>query len=96
MRDDQFEWDDAKAARNWRIHGVTFDMAREAFRDVFMVEWVDDGQDIAESRFVGLGVAERRLLCVAYTLRGERIRIISARKAEAHEQRRYHEDNREA
>ena len=42
-----------------------------------------------------LAVAEERLFFVAYTLRGERIRIISARRAEPHERRRYHEENRE-
>lgn len=95
MQDDEFEWDDAKAARNWRVHRITFDMAREAFRDAFMVEWVDDSQDDAESRFAGLGMVEHRLLFVAYTLRGTRVRIISARKAEPYEQRRYHDENRE-
>ena len=33
MQDDHFEWDDDKAARNWRGHRVTFEMAREAFSD---------------------------------------------------------------
>jgi uncharacterized DUF497 family protein len=36
MRDDEFEWDQAKARRNYTKHGVTFDFARKAFhgRDV--------------------------------------------------------------
>jgi putative transcriptional regulator len=33
MTDDEFEWDDAKAASNYVDHGVTFDMARGVFRD---------------------------------------------------------------
>ena len=33
MRDDRFEWDDAKAASNARKHGVTFETAREADRN---------------------------------------------------------------
>lgn len=41
MQDDHFEWDDDKAARNWRDHAVTFAMAREAFQDPFAVEWED-------------------------------------------------------
>ncbi len=96
MQDDQFEWDDDKAAHNWRQHGVTFDMARDAFRDVFGMEWEDDRQGVAERRFILLGVVEQRLLYVAYTMRGERIRIISARRAESLERRRYHDQNREA
>jgi uncharacterized DUF497 family protein len=39
------------------------------------------------------GMVEGRLLFVAYTMRGETIRMISARGAEPHEQRQYHENN---
>jgi uncharacterized DUF497 family protein len=39
---------------------------------------------------------EGRLLFVGYTMHGEKIRIITARKAEPYERRRYHEENREA
>jgi uncharacterized DUF497 family protein len=94
MHDDEFEWDDAKAAHNWREHGVTFEMARDAFRDAFAVEWPDDAQNAGEPRFAMLGMVEHRLLFVAYSLRKDRIRIISARKAEPHERRKYHEKNR--
>ena len=71
-------------------------MAREAFRDAFAVEWEDDSQGVAEPRFAMLGMVEYRLLFVAYTMRGARIRIISARRAEPLERRRYHDENREA
>jgi uncharacterized DUF497 family protein len=37
MQDDAFEWDDAKAALNWRDHGVSFHDAIKAFRDRFAV-----------------------------------------------------------
>jgi uncharacterized DUF497 family protein len=93
MQDDDFEWDDAKAASNWRDHGVTFEMARGAFRDPFALEWIDDSQGAQEPRYAMIGLSESRLLFVAYTLRGEVIRIISARKAEPYERRRYHDDN---
>jgi uncharacterized protein len=96
MQDGAFEWNDDKAAQNLRDHGVTFEMARDAFRDAFAVEWVDVRQDAREERFCMLGMVENRLLFVSYTLRGDGIRIISARKAEPHERRRYHEENREA
>jgi uncharacterized protein len=42
MRDETFEWDDVKAAENWRRHAVSFDMARDAFKDPFALEWIDD------------------------------------------------------
>ncbi|MGD0960227.1 MAG: BrnT family toxin [Methylomonas sp.] len=38
MQDDFFEWDDAKAATNLRIHGVAFPYAVKAFRDLFAHE----------------------------------------------------------
>jgi uncharacterized protein len=95
MLDEAFEWDDEKAADNWLKHETTFETARKAFRDPFAVEWVDRGQDADEERFVIVGMVDNRLLLVAYTLRGERIRIISARKPEANERRKYHNQNRE-
>jgi uncharacterized DUF497 family protein len=94
MEDGTFEWSDAKAALNRRNHGVSFEMARDAFRDVFAIEWTDDRPSDAEERFVTVGMVEGRLLFVSYTLREERIRIISARLAEPHERRRYHNENR--
>jgi len=96
MRDDHFEWDDEKAADNWLNHGITFETAREAFQDPFAIEWLDRGQNPNEERFAMVGMVQNRLLLVAYTLRGERIRIISARKPEANERRKYHNQNREA
>ena len=42
MRDDEFEWDDAKAAANWRNHGVSFHDAIKTFRDPFAIERIDD------------------------------------------------------
>jgi uncharacterized DUF497 family protein len=34
MKDGIFEWDDAKAAKNWRARGVSFEMARDVFKDI--------------------------------------------------------------
>ncbi len=95
MEEDDFEWDDAKAASNRLKHDTTFEAAREAFKDVFAIEWMDHRQG-DEERLALLGMVENRLVFVSFTLRGERIRIISARKPESHERRRYHNENREA
>lgn len=94
MQGAEFEWDDDKAARNWRDHGIAFEAACQAFNDAFAVEWEDDRQTTAEQRFAMLAMVGERLLFVAYTLRGDRIRIISARRAEPLERRRYHDENR--
>jgi uncharacterized protein len=96
MEDESFVWDDDKAARNWRDHAVTFEMARDAFRDPFAIEWEDTAQARNEARYSMIGMVENRLLFVGYTSRDGKIRIITARRAEPHERRRYHEENREA
>jgi len=85
--------DDAKAVLNWRNHGVSFEMALDVFKDIFVIEWTDDRPSDTEERFVTVGMVEGRLLFVAYTPRCERIRIISARAAEQRERRRYHNEN---
>jgi len=91
--DDKFEWDDAKAAQNYADHGVAFEMAERVFRDPFAIERLDEREDYGEDRYVIIGMVDGRVLCVVYTLRNGAIRIISARGAEPHERRRYHEDN---
>jgi uncharacterized DUF497 family protein len=93
MNADDFEWDDAKAAVNLARHGVSFEQARDAFDDPFAIDFVDDRDDYGEHRLILLGMVESRLLVVAHTLRGDKLRIISAREAEPHERRKYHEEN---
>ncbi|HET8995817.1 MAG TPA: BrnT family toxin [Acetobacteraceae bacterium] len=95
MQDAAFEWDDAKAVLNQRDHGIAFGVARAAFNDAFAIERLDRRHADPEERYVLLGMVDQHLLVVSYTLRGERIRIISARKAEPHERRRYHKENRQ-
>ena len=93
MQGDAFEWRAEKAAENWRQHGVTFDQAAKAIGDPFAVEVIDDREDYGEERINLLGMCEGVILHVTYTERGERIRIISARRAEKHEQDEYFREN---
>jgi uncharacterized protein len=93
MESDDFEWDDVKAVINLRDHKVSFDMACDVFADPFIIECIDDGQSENEQRISAIGMVENRLLFVAYTTRGDAIRIISARPAEPFERRRYHNEN---
>jgi uncharacterized DUF497 family protein len=88
-----FEWDPNKAARNLTDHKVSFEQAAIACRDPFAVEWIDEREDYDEERSVLLGIYEREVLYVAYTERGDNIRIISARRAEKHEQDGYYRQN---
>ncbi len=87
MKEPEFQWDAVKAAQNEADHGVTFEMARDVFKDPFAIELLDDREDFGEDRYVIIGMVSNRLLFVAYTMRGEAIRIISARGAESHERR---------
>ena len=89
----EFEWDGAKAADNLRAHGVSFAQAAGACRDPFAVEWIDDREAYGEERINLLGMCEGVILHVTYTERGERTRIISARRAERHEQDDYYRQN---
>ena len=93
MQDEFFEWYDTKAATNWREHGVSFSHAVKVFRDIFAAEWIDDREDYSEERVNILGMCDGVLLHVTYTERGERIRLISARRAEKHEQDYYYSEN---
>ena len=86
----EFIWDPAKARANWRKHGVTFEEAAEAYRDPDSIEEIDADRDYGEVRFKLLGYARGRVLAVSYVEREARIRIISARKGNAHEKARYH------
>jgi uncharacterized DUF497 family protein len=90
MDEDQFEWDAAKARSNLAKHGVTFEAAYRAFNDVFAFDQLDLDSQPGEVRYVITGMVNGILLTVVYTERGDRIRIISARKATNHEQREYY------
>jgi uncharacterized protein len=93
MEDEHFEWDDGKALENYVKHGVSFQAATRIFRDPFAIERVDDREDYGEERFAITGIVDGRVLVVVYTLRNGKMRLISARGAEPHERRQYHEDN---
>jgi hypothetical protein len=90
MQDEYFEWDDDKAVANYRDHGVTFDHAVKALRDELAIERIDDREDYGEERVNVVGICDGVLLHVTCTERGTRIRIISARRAERHEQDDYY------
>jgi uncharacterized DUF497 family protein len=82
MLDERFEWDDAKAAANFRKHGVRFEEAAEALLDLNAL-WLPDAEhSVEEDRDLAIGLTSRmRLLLVIYVERSGRWRIISARRA---------------
>lgn len=86
----EIEFDPDKALSNLRKHRVSFAHAEQSLCDVRAVTIADpDAED--EQRFVPLGMdALGRILVVVHTLRGDRVRIISARKASPGEGRNYY------
>ena len=92
MDEGDFEWDNVKAAGNLAKHGVSFEQARRAFSDPCAIDFADDRRYYGEERTVLLGMVGNRLLVVIHTIRDGNVRIISAREAEPHERRRYHEE----
>ena len=87
-----FEWDEDKADSNRRKHKVTFDEAQTVFLDELSITVSDAEHSQTEARFRIVGMsAMKRLLVVSFTERGERMRLISARKARRSEIRDYEE-----
>ncbi len=83
-----FEWNEEKRQHNLLKHGVDLLYAAQIFEgDV--VKIVDDRQDYGETRYLALGMIGDEIFAVVYTLRGENIRLISARKARKKEYDRY-------
>jgi uncharacterized DUF497 family protein len=93
MKYGRFEWDDAKAEATRLRRGLSFDYAATVFDDLAAVEVPDRRKDYGEERFRLIGRARDGLiLAVIYTERGERTRIISARRAAKHERALYDEE----
>ncbi|ODU08845.1 MAG: hypothetical protein ABS84_11360 [Rubrivivax sp. SCN 71-131] len=89
-RREEIEFDPAKARANLAKHKVSFAHAEQVLRDPNAVTMEDpDAQD--ELRFVTLGMDSLgRILVVVHTPRGDRVRLISARKASRGEAGQYH------
>jgi uncharacterized protein len=87
----EVEWNEAKAASNFRKHGVTFDEAATVLLDPLAVTFADDHAAEARSITVGHSALARLLVVVTTERHGDRIRIISARRATAKERREYEE-----
>ena len=87
----RYEWDPDKARRNLERHGVDFADAVGVLEDELALT-LKDPVSGGEDRYVTVGVDPlQRLLVVVYAWRGERIRLISARRATPRERRQYEE-----
>jgi uncharacterized DUF497 family protein len=87
-----FEWDRRKAEANLQKHEVSFEEAQTVFTDLLAITLRDPDHSEEEERFVEIGMSDsRRVLVVGYTERGQRIRLINARKASTRERKQYEE-----
>jgi uncharacterized DUF497 family protein len=85
-----YEWDPAKAAANLRRHKVSFAEAASVFLDPLALTFSDPDCSDEEDREITIGFSSRqRTLFVSHCERGDRIRIISARKATRKERLQY-------
>ena len=89
-----FEWDPKKAIANFARHGVSFEEAATVFDDPLGAPFYDPDHSDDEDRFILFGTSSHgTLMMAAHTERGERVRIISARRLTREERMRYEEDS---
>ena len=81
-------WDEPKRLRNIKVHGLDF-VGSEAVFDSPVVSWEDDRTAYGEQRINLLGWLNGIIVHMTYTERGDEPHVISLRKAEKHEIRRY-------
>ncbi|MDD4017772.1 MAG: BrnT family toxin [Kiritimatiellae bacterium] len=88
----KFTWDETKNAMNRQKHGIDF-VDVSAMFDYPMVTFLDQRKEYGEDRWIGIGWLGDILAVVVYTEPKPRMtRIISARKANRHEQSIYAEE----
>jgi uncharacterized DUF497 family protein len=87
-----FQWDEANATKNWDKHDVSQFECEQVFFNRPLILRRDLKHSEMESRFYVLGHTDLgRRLFVVFTIRGDKIRIISARTMTLREERRYKE-----
>ena len=84
----EFEWDSDKNKANIDKYGLSFENVIRAFSEP-MLKRLDDRRDYGEERWIALGKVDGLVIVVVYTDRAGRVRIISARRANANERKAY-------
>ena len=86
----EFQWDSIKNQRNIEKHGIDFTDAVRIFERPTLTV-VDNRRDYGEKRIAAMGAIEDVILYVVYTVRDNVLRIISARRANRRERKKYFE-----
>ena len=84
----EITFDPAKDKSNQRKHGMSLSLAQEIDWPEVMAK-PDDRRDYGEVREIGYTVMHDRLYCVVFTQRGDKMHVISLRKANSREIRNY-------
>jgi uncharacterized DUF497 family protein len=84
----EFEWDEAKRQTVLEDRGIDFERAKEIWQGTVLE--VPSRKEFNEKRFLAIGEVDGRVITVIYTWRGERKRLITARRARRHETEAYH------
>ena len=84
-----FEWDEKKNQINISKHGIDFAAAALIFLDYDRIEAEDNRKSYGEIRYRTIGLVNKIILCVVYTIRDAKYRIISARRASKNERETY-------
>ena len=87
----QYEWDENKRIANLEFHKIDFTDADDFEWDT-AIETIDDRYDYGEVRWVTIGFINKKLHVMVYTIRGNKIRIISLRKANRRESNYYEKE----
>jgi uncharacterized DUF497 family protein len=90
-----FEWDENKALINYEKHGLSFNEAKEVFFDLSAIIFEDEKHSINEKREIIIGQTfQKKIILVSFTMRNDKIRIISARLTNKIEKKKHEEHRR--
>ena len=87
-----FQWDESNSDKNWYLHQVTNGECEEIFFNLPLIVVSDTKHSQQEQRYYALGRTDAdRWLFIAFTVRDDLIRVISARDMNHRETRKYGE-----
>ncbi|MET4127664.1 BrnT family toxin [Roseovarius sp. MBR-6] len=81
-----FEWDEAKRVATKRKHGIDF---ADAIQVLLANPMILTAKSDVEDRFIAIGPLANTLIAIVFTMRGDTVRLITARRARKDEQERY-------
>lgn len=88
-----FEWNESNLEKNWKKHKVYFKEAEEIFFNKPLKIFPDLKHSGTEKRYIVLGTTnKKRKLTIIFTIREDKIRVISARDQNKKERKKYEEN----